>query len=369
MNYRNCIFLALFLLAGCPSGKKNTSAKVVVEDYDHSWSGASRLLPKNVTYIVSPSEAYITEFGLGYGREVKKGDSLLVLSDPKIQDDFTNAIIEYLKNKDKVLHDKKKLEGEKEMLKAGILSEDEYWTQQSAHQDSYIAFVKSKLHLQEITSLVGVDYHDIAKIKVSDLSKVAKLLVKKVSVKITAPKSGLLLPRGEADKDSSKPLELGQKLEKGEIAAAIADQGSYKVKVLIPDNFSRVISDKSKASISDNHGLIIKAKIVDFQPYLFQVKDGKRMFPVTIDLILPKPPLLIPDVYVGMPVNVKLVFDHKKYKKLPIQSLGYKDEKYFVEKKDTFGTTKIRVKVVGTDEISVYFIGNIDVGEEVVLHD
>lgn len=367
--FRFLVITCVLLITGCPWHNDEKLAKVAVALYESSWSGSSRLEPENITYIASPSDAYIKSIGFGYGKEVKKGDNLIVLSDPKIQDDFTSSIIDYVKSKDKMQHEAKKLKGEQELLKAGILSADDFWVQKNAHQDSYISFIKSQIKLQEVCDLVGVKFQEIAQLNFSDLTKIQELLVNKVSVKVAVPKAGLLLPRNILEKDNVKPLSLGQKVAKGELLAVVADQGSYRVKVFLPGEFAQVIQKSVYARISSDLGLTLAASIKDYQPYLYEIKNGKRFFPAILTVVIPKPPLKVPDLYVGMPVFVKMVFGHDNYKILPISAVGYKDGQYYIEKKSMFKTTKVKIKVIGTDARNVFFTGDTEVGDKVVLHD
>lgn len=370
MKIRSLIFSTMLILSsGCNWNNKTSTAKVSFSQYSNNWSGLARLEPAKVTYVTSPSGGYITSFGLGFGREIAAGDKLVEISDPKIQDDFNTTVIDFIKSKDKIKHEQQKLKGEKEMLSAGILSADEYWTQKSSAQDAFISYIRNKLKLEEIAKLVGIPFNQLVKVTADDKEKILELMSKKVTVKIAASQPGLLLPRNIVTNDDSKPLSLGAKIDKGEIIAAIAEQGSFKVKVMLPDSFSRKISKTTKAVIKGELGLSLDAVVSDFQPYMYQENSGKRVFPATISINMPKPPKLVPEVYVGMPVEVSIILKKESSIRVPIGAIGYSKGRYYVDKVNTFSNDRIFVEVLSTDEHFAYIRGRLTKNDEVVVHD
>ena len=258
---RKIIYIFLLILTACPWQSNKKTAEATLVDYLQDWHGAAKLQPEKSFYVISPSEGYITSFGLGFGREVRKGDTLLSISAPEIKDDFANAVIDYLRNKEKMLHANKKLKGEKDLLDAGIISQEDYWGHKSESQDAFIAFIKSKVHVQEMAKLVGLDFKSLDQLKVSDQKSITNLLENKVSVQVTANKDGLLLPKDMVDNSEHKDLTLGAKIDKAEIVAAIAEQGSYTVKVMIPEKFARTIAANDKVTVSSMLGASVPAII------------------------------------------------------------------------------------------------------------
>lgn len=363
------LYLALLLLTACPFGKQQKVAKVIKAEYSNSWHGATRLQAAKSIYVTSPVDGYVTSLGLGFGRLVQAGDSLLTISAPAIQEDFASAIIEYLRNKEKLEHESKKLKGEGELLAAGILSEEEYWGQKSSNQDAFIAFIKSKIHLQELAKLVNIDFAKLANLDVADQASVVKLMSEKVKVSVIANAKGLLLPNNLDNTPESKPLTLGAKIEKGAILAAIAAQGSYKIQVLMPEKYSRLMSAKATVMVSTDLGVRIPAKLTDYQPYSIQEKSGNRYFPISAELIMPKPPSQVPELYIGMPVKVEVVLGHADSLVVPIAAIGFANDKYYVDKTGHFSNARVEVEVLATDVSKAYIKAKLNPGDQVLLHD
>lgn len=362
-------FIVTVLLFGCPLRKQPKTAVIQQDNYEQSWQGSTKLQPANFTYVTSPCEGYITSFGLGFGRKVNVGDPLLEISAPKIKEDFIEAVIDYLRNKDKYFHQHKKLKGEKQLLDAGILSEEDYWGQTSTSQDAFISYMKSEIHLKEMAKLVGVEFSQLTKLKLEKQEELTNLLSKKISIHVIAQTSGLLLPSGLVEGSKQKSLDLGIKVEKGEILAAIAKQGKFKTNIMVPENLGRLISKKSQVTVTYALGGSVPAKITDFHPYMLKEKSGSRVFPVNIEIIAPKPPMLVPDLYVGMPVRVKLNIDKKQTFKVPVAAIRYDNHKYFVDQLQDSKQSEQTVDIVATDANFAYVKGQLQAGALVILHD
>lgn len=361
--------LLLMILWGCPKSLSQKTATVKLQVFNEEWSGTARLMPEKILYITSPEDGFVNHVDMSFGRNINIGETIFTLSAPQTQDSFINTIIDFLKSKDKLRHEQKKLKGEKEMLSAGILSEDEYWSQQNIYQDSFLSFLKAKEHLKELHKIVDFDLNKILNTEISDQNSIEKIIKTKINVRINAEKSGLLLPNTAISDEDNKPITLGSKISKGEIVAAIADYGSYLVKIMLPERYTNKVSKNMSARITGENNVVLPAKVIDYQPFMFKENSGQREFPVTIKISMPSPPRLVPYAYVGMPVEVNILIKSTIGKVVPINAIGYNKGNYFVEKVEGFGVKKIKVKILKTSEHEAFVKGNLPKNSKVIIHD
>ena len=84
------------------------------------------VVPTQAQYLLAPMDSTVVRFWHAFGDAVQVGDRLVELQDEQIYQNFSEALVGYLKNKDRLALASKKLMGEKELLEEGVIAEHEY---------------------------------------------------------------------------------------------------------------------------------------------------------------------------------------------------------------------------------------------------
>lgn len=371
--------LMLFAVSGCKeesttSDLKTAVVKIHLVDPTLAYSG--RIQPTDSVYIASPVNGFVDKMMFAYGDQVHKGQVLFQISDPKIESDFVEKVITFLKNKDDLSQAKRKLSAEKDMLKAGIISEDDFLKNQTHYENTYISFAKSSIALRKIAILVGVPYTDIQKLKLSDLDAIEKLLLKQPYVTVRAERDGRILSpsvvQGHND-DKKKLVMIGSKVEKGQMLAISVNKHGFQITLKVDEHEITRIKKGMKVSISASvygrhnlHGHVADVHIFDMQK---GSSSDQMVFPVTIKLDA----LQASDIqktYLGMHVKAMIHLGAQQRKTVPINAIFSKQNQYWVNVLDQDQHVKnVMVTTGQTTASDVVVSGDLKAGDRVVLHD
>ncbi len=351
-------------------------ARVQARKIDRVLHYAGRIEPVDSSYIASPVNGFIDKMLFSYGDQVKKGQVLFHISDPKIESDFVDKVIEYLKSKDDLAQAKRKLSAEQDMLKAGIISEDDFIQKKTKYENAYITFAKRSIALRKVTHLVGASFQHIENLKLSDLNEIEKLLTRQSFVSVRANRSGRILSPNVVQghgADKKKLVSIGSKVEKGQMLALSVQNKGFKVTLKVDEHEMNQIKPGMAVSLTaPSYGQrVLTGKVTDVHMYNMQKGSGsdEMVFPVTIHVATPSDKDMR-NTYVGMHVKVAIHEGVKTLKVVPINAVFFKDNLYWLKVESAKGGIRdIQVQTGQTSAKDVVVQGKIKVGDQVLLHD
>lgn len=341
------------------------------------------LAPLHTASVFSLVEGRVKKMLFSYGDIVWKGQPLFILDSPALAQHFQETLSDYLLKKDQYINQKTSFSGTEMLHKAGVISEDQYHNEKSQRDNSKLAFLESKLHLEEIAQKVRISNTLLESLNLDDSNKINALLTKNFSnIVVKATASGIALFRsptagsndgGDAsDSSDGSKLGTGSAVKEGQLLLLIGDTNSLRMDVNVDEVSINKIHTKNKVYVTGDAfpGLRLQGTVATVAAQAKpEQSQGLSQYPVSI-FIPNLTALAKKTIRVGMTAKADVVIQNSTHILLPIAAIHNEEGQSVVTVVDP-KTGKWMSKTVVTGETTLHevtILEGLHVGDQVVLH-
>lgn len=374
------IVAALALIVGLnhfwhksPERKSAKTAVVQEKSQEDTLMVHGMVVPISAQYLLAPMDSTVVRFWHAFGDAVKQGDRLVELHDEKVYQNFSEAVVAYLKNKDRLALTDKKLQGEKELLEEGVIALHEYMKHQSEQQNAYVDWLQSRIKLERLAKWVNVSMKELDDLKLANQEAVEKELRRSLAIYLTADADGHFyapLPKaGNRKDDKQVALAEGARIKQGQSLGLVAKGEEVEVRFWVSENDIHVVKPGLSVRVyPENHSdqpwdMVIETANVH------QASAHASGEPASLVVIAKGRSAPKEWVHIGGVVKGRVALGKKVYHMVPLSAVFEKDEQYWVSVKRTGKWEDVSVDTHVLSADSVGLLGDVAVGEEVMLHD
>lgn len=357
MMFLKSILLALLALwiSGCSQAHKrsNTLQSYIVKAQTlHKvlhFSGT--IAPIKESTVVSPLDAVVETMNVHYGQRVKKGEVLLTLTSSELQKQYNDTLTEYLKAKDSYSIAQAKFVGTQDLWHSGLLSKNNYLSEQSALATARITLMQQTRKLTAL--LENMDEEgglNLSALSLSDFSKIKTALTAAHNViHLKAANDGVMLYPPKSGDDKATRIGVGSSIKAGQVIALIGDLSGVGVEIEVPEVDIDKIHAGMRARVSgiafgahhlEGHLIGVNAQASNTSggslPSFNALVEVKKLKSAEQALIK-----------VGMSATIELQVDNHKQLIIPIAALTRKRGATQVQVKTASGAVETRVITTG----------------------
>src|SRR3990167_3450918 len=351
------VILPLMVVSGCDKQKTTGPAKPITltvalaKSVDSLYFGGT-LLPIHDVPVVSPVAGNITSLGFTYGERITKGQELFVIDSKRLADAYYKAVNDYLQKKQTYVIGKVSFEGTQVLYKAGAISQSDYISEETRHDDAVLDYYQAQYTLEKVLKTAHIDPNTIENLTLSDTERVNEALERHFeNVTINAPSSGVALfppPNAQGDNSSgssgSNQLTEGTDVKERQLLLSIGDLSGLSATI----NVSEIDIDKI------HHGMAVLVTGSAFPgATLHGVVDvvsaqanqdssgggGLSMYTVTVK-IPSVDPRVMKKIRVGMTAKFQINIESKPRIMLPIEAVSQVNGQSMVTLVDAQGHSK-----------------------------
>lgn len=380
------IVLLSLLSAGCHKQNKINNEKHKLNTITVNMAAApthlfysGTLSPIQVFNVISPTDGAVKELRFKYGDITKKGQLLMVVGSSKLQEDYRTALTNFLKAKEDYSTGETNFKGTQQLLKAQIISTQEYLQEKQQYDSTVIAYLNAKYQLeQQLKKLSGsTELENLTLDNIDVLNKVLQMHYNDIN--IYAQNDGIILyPQKSSSSDSSdsnsdKPLQIGTQVKDGQILLGVGDLTGITTTVPV----SELIIDRIKTGLDvtvtleaiPNSSLKGVVTLVGAQAQAAPGgQGGLATFPVTVS-VAKLPENIAKLVRVGMSTKVEITYNVGDRIQVPIDAVMQKNGQNMVTVLDpkTHKTREVPVTTGHTTATEVTVIKGLNPGDQVVI--
>lgn len=395
---KTLLFLAsialAFSLAGCSSKKKTsgkTKERIVVAKMEtpvkHLYFSGT-IQPIKTVPVLSPVDGRIQELNFKFGENIKKGQLIAIVNSLKLMDSFRSAVSSFLTKKTAYLTQAQNFQGAKVLYKAGVISEQDYQTEESSYENSVLDYFQEEYQLKKVLLKAGVKPETIEKLSISDTSKIKQLFAKQFNhIRVYAPNSGVALfpvPSLSQGSDSgnnasntsdSGAIVVGSAVREAQLILSIGDLDGFAIDMNINEVNINSIKLGMHAMITGNAfpGVNLQGDVSyvasQAQPNQGGDESGGSVFKVSVTV----PKVTKKDlqtVHVGMTAKIDIPIKGQPHIMLPINAVFKKNNASYVTVVDATGKRQDVAVVTGnTTPMQVVILSGVKAGQKVVVRD
>lgn len=378
--------LLVMSLLAFSCGKKGANGKektIIVKEEPISTSlyYPGTLAPISTVAVTSPVDGHVSHLRFSYGLPVKKGQELVGIASNRAAEAYQKAISEYLQRKSDYMTNSISFAGDTALYKAGVVSQESYFSAKSSHETTVLNFYQAKFALEKVLAQMKIDPTAILALNLSEMTKVQKLLNQKFThIVVTSPTDGVALfpvpgeGTGTSDKDKSGKLMPGADLKAGQLMLYIGDLSGLEATINVSEVDVNQIKAGMKAILTGDAfpGVVLNGVVVSVSSQANPdsgAQGNLAQFTAIIKIpkITPKEAALI---RVGMTSKIKITFEQGKKMVVPLSAIVTEKGQSFVMTIDKSGEHKLVPVTVGnTTANGIIILNGISPGTKVVLHD
>lgn len=362
MKVKRSVVLALViallsagLLLACHEHEKTTRTSTVrktltVTSQTHTdtlyFSGIIR--PIQIINVPSPVNGTISKLYFRYGQKINKGQRLVLIRSPKLQDDYQTALTKYLTAKSVYGNAKIKWHGTEELYQAGLVAKNDYDSEKSSLAGDYLSLKQAQESLNQIlnnTQGRTLTIQQLEQLDLNQLGAVEKALGAKLdSIPIVSPAYGVVLMPGKGQdsnetgnsSNSDKQIKLGSEVKQNQAIVRIGDFRGIRLHVDVNEIDIANIKIGQKVLITGvafpDITLVGYVKNIDTQAVSSQTA-GLPVFPIEIavDKLTKAERQLI---HLGMSAKVRLLIEQPASISIPLTAIKQIAGKATVQKLD-----------------------------------
>jgi len=262
MKQLNIMMILVLALTACsqqkPKGERQGPGeqrvvKVMAAPFKQTLFFSGVIKPLSLASVSSPFDSVIVEKNANFGQTVKEGDLLFVIESSQLEKEYDAALAAYLKAKDDLSTGTSKFSGTEDLWKLGLISKNEFVSQQSNISNLKIGLIQKERELEEMFRKIGrSDVELIKKLKISDTEGVSKALESKLGlIKIYAPSAGVFLePPKTSSTEGDKTIEVGSDVKQGAPLGLIGNLQGLSINIKISEIDLQKVVPGLKASIT-----------------------------------------------------------------------------------------------------------------------
>lgn len=241
------IVCSLFMSACSQSNyhKKPTITTVAVEkaSIHKTLYFTGSLEPLHENALVSIIDAVVESMPYQYGQFIKKGAIVFTLNSPELQKQYNETLTDYLKAKDSYSIAQAKFIGTNDLWKAGLLSKNNYLSEQSNLNTTQITLMQATQKLSDMLEKTGSTANEkLSALSFEAFDKVRLALTSQHNlIHIKAPNDGILLYPPKTSNDNQDKITIGSAIKAGQVIALMGDLSGVRVEIDVPEvNISEI---------------------------------------------------------------------------------------------------------------------------------
>lgn len=320
--------------------------------------------------VISPTDAIVESMTFQYGQIVPKNTKFMTLNAPELKKRFNESLTEYLKAKDHFRNLQSKFSGTKDLWKEGIISKNNYLSEQSGLSTARISLMQAQKKLDDILILADQkDMKTLSDLKLTDFKQIKQMLSSQhQQIYLQAPFEGMLLYPPKSLENKDERIVVGHAVKANQVIALIGDLTGLHIEIQIPETDINKVRPGMSAIIrtvtSGKHPLQGKVLAVNAQATPSQ--NGLPSFSALIEV-----KTLSKDdqerIKIGMSANIEVQDDEPDQLTVPIRAVHLRDNKTWVTILNKKHQTEERVIVTGrADPSRVTVIQGLKPGEVIV---
>lgn len=327
-------------------------------------------------YIVNNINArgYIAAKYFEYGRSVQKGQTLFSITSKQLASDYQAALTSYIKAKKNYGDASYRMEGEEELNKLKMISQEEYLTSKTQLFNARLDYEQAKEKLYDLLESIGVSKDTLVQIESSNEAIYTALKNAPKTIKIISPNVGIALyPESSTEKQTTlEPLEIGALVKEEQPLVLINDKTGISVTVNVSELDILNINYDQKALIKSDAfpGVTLKGTVVhiDREADADSVTTGLPTFKVKI--VVPKlTPKESAVIRIGMSCEVTIPITKPPVIKIPLAAVYKKQGQSLVKviNPTTKEAKEIMVETGTTYPDAVEVVKGLKGGEEILV--
>lgn len=332
------VFSLLFLIpSGCSKKTQNPSKNFTVVVATPQTAATALhfsgiLAPLQTQPVFSPLNAHVNHIFFQYGQFIARGQILLTIDAINLANDYRKAVSDFLEKKQAYETGLMSFEGTQALYHAGVISKEEYLTQENSQKSDTLRYYQAKYDLEKLLAQVDFSSEDIEKLRLADIEKVNQVLNRKFkTLEVRAPVSGIILfPSEKSDSSAVSRLSPGDELKAGQLILSIGDLSGLSMKINVSEININLIKPGLPAKITGDAfpNMELPGSVVyvasQANPQSGDGSSGASLFEVVIQI-----PNLSPAqrkiIHVGMNAQAELDIPGTPQIYLPIRAVFEKD--------------------------------------------
>lgn len=346
--------------------------------------------PITVNTVICPADGTVTSINFKYGQIVQGGTLLMTVSSTKLQQDYRQALTDFLKAKEDYKNTTVNFQGTQELYKAQIISEQEYLSEKEQFDSTELAYVNARENLEQtLKTIPGVPKQiELEKLSLDDFAVISRTLETHYdNVRIYAPTTGIaLFPQkggggvsdggdGGGDDgggDNNGKIHVGSQVKQGQRLVDIGDLSGIATTIQVSELVINQIKPGQKVTVTidalPNVTLNGAVTAVGAQAQSSALSQGAlATFPVTIEV-----PKLSPQqsqlVRVGMSTKIQISIQNPPQIVIPLNAVFQQNGKSMVRIIDPTGNVRAVPVVTGQTTLTdVTVTQGLKPGDQVVV--
>lgn len=311
------------------------------------------LEPLHESALVSTMDAVVESMPYQYGQFIKKGTIVFTLNSAELQKQYNETLTDYLKAKDSYSIAQAKFIGTNDLWKAGLLSKNNYLSEQSNLNTTQVTLMQATQKLSDMLEKMGSNANDkLSALSFEEFDKVRLALTSQHNlIHIKALRDGVLLYPPKTSADNQDKITIGSAIKAGQVLALVGDLTGVRVTIDVPEINISEIKTGMPATI---HGLAFGEEALTGTLTTINAQASKSAnsslpsFSATIEvkaLTLAQQAV----IRVGMSASVELTVNKANKLLIPIAAISQTQDKTTVKVQTKQG--KIIQKIVTTGVI------------------
>lgn len=348
------VLLLALLLTACGGPKPHTSRQhayeVKTEVVHKTLHFTGTVQPLHEMTLVSPIDAVVQTMKRRYGSMVHQGDVVMTLHSTELQKQFNDTLTEYLKAKDNFSMTQSKFIGTQELWDAGLISKNNYLSEQSGLTNARVSLLQARRKLSELLEkLEDKNLRQVEQLNLTDFNEVKKALATAHhTIHLKAPGDGLLLYPPKTTDDKTARISTGSVVKQGQAVALIGDLTGISLEIDIPEIDIDKIKPGLKASVTGvafGHREL-QGKVVAVNAQASNTGGGLPSFSavVEVDALTPEEQSFIK---VGMSAAIEVHVDDLEQLLVPIAAITREQGKSTVRVLEADGREVTKTIVTG----------------------
>lgn len=336
------------------------------------------LQPLRSVTVTSPVDGVIEQIAFHAGDRVKQGQLLLLIHSDKSQQDYAQAITNYLKDKDQYLRNRMEFAGTEALYHAQIVAKEDYLSAKSQLQANELSYLNSTQALRTLLQKIPGAPQNIESLSLNDIPRLKRLLAASVAdVKVTAPTTGITLTpakaqdSGDSSSDASDALSVGKSVKETDTLLNIGDMSGVTTQIAVAETDINAIKIGQSAVITSAAlpGIWLYGKVIAISQ---QAKSSQGAVTFTVGIAAPNLDALQQSlIKVGMTSKVDISVSQPPQIKIPINAVVLKNgvaTVTLIDKKS--GKSRVvEVETGLTDQEQVVILKGLQAGDQVKVYD
>ncbi len=209
---------------------------IAATKYEHQLRLQGRPSAPTIQTIASPVQGTIVQLHSNFGDSLQKGQALFSVSSPETKQQFIDSIINYLKSKETLTAQQKKVANSKLLFASDVISNEEYNNDQNTLYNAEVDYLKIEHHLKKLCHLLHAEWSSIAKMTLKDSKAIYDLLEHDTNITVYSPANGIFLASAQTQASNVNTLLEGTKLESGQLIGIVGKPHYLEFKLLVSED-------------------------------------------------------------------------------------------------------------------------------------